>query len=60
MKRTSVVSGVAVATLLWSQLVPAHSPTLTELPTLSDKDTACGATAISDKGQIIGWSGEPG
>jgi hypothetical protein len=59
MKKLSLVLGIAAATLLASALTP-NSPTLTELPTLSDKDPACGATAINDKGQIIGWSGEPG
>ena len=59
MKRTSVIFGIAAATLLAAKLTP-RSPTLTELPTLSDKDPACGATAINDRGQIVGWSGEPG
>lgn len=63
MKRISsaiTISGVAAAALLWSQLDNVHSPSLTELPRLSTSDPACGASAINDKEQIIGWSGELG
>ena len=59
MRTCSTALGIAASLYLASQLT-SHSPTLTELPRLSERDAACGAAAINDKGQIIGWSGEPG
>lgn len=59
MKSRFATLGIMASLLLASQLTPLR-PTLTELPLLSGKDAACGAAAINDKGQIIGWSGEPG
>jgi hypothetical protein len=60
MKTTFVALGVVAAALAWNHFDADRHATLTELPRLSASDPACGAVAINDKGQIIGWSGEPG
>jgi hypothetical protein len=59
MKNIFGILGIITAVLLYSRFVP-HQATLTELPLLTNSDAACGATQINDKGQVIGWSGEPG